>query len=1096
MDLRDIQELASDEGVYQRGLQYFEEEKVLEIEQDENGRYTALVQGQEKVWRVVVDVGMRQSIGYYSCSCPAFRNFYGACKHIVAVLFQIRLHRAAELRRLKAEKMAAADPEVQKIKRQQKVQKQVKQFLTWARERNRRPVEIEDSSAETFRVVPTLHFDEGDVFYLSLAIGQGINRAYVVKNITNFCQQVRTGEKTSYGKQKPVVHWLHNFEPDSAGLVEMVLNREREWRLWQQAQLQDGSRETPKIGRDMLLLPAGLDQLFERWQGHEMIFLHEPGQKWTARLEKEEPPHYVLELSRAEEGKVCLQAEVGWLLKGERWNYLLSGGHCFRLERRETNTLKNLLLLFENSPEGRLMLTEEDFRDLDANILRLLQPLAQLQAPEELLQAYRAIPLIVRLYIDQPDNEKITGKLSFCYGEQTISAFGDAVSFPGRDWAGEEQAKKAVLQYFSLAAPEKGEEFFANGEDAIYRFATDGLQQLEKIMEIYASDRFKRMKLRKMPEIQTSIRLENDWLDLSLDTEGISLEEWAAIFQAYRLKKKYFRLRNGDFLHLDEEKMETMTSLLEGVDFLDLPQDKGENDGLQRIRLPQYRALFLEKLLEEHPEISCRRDEAFAAFIARVNQNQQDFPIPESLRGTLRDYQKNGFQWLMTMKQYGFGGILADDMGLGKTLQIITLLLAEKEAGEDKHTLITCPASLVYNWQAEVQKFAPTLTTLALIGNSAERQEKLQRISAYDITITSYDLLRRDAEQYKGVVFDYHVLDEAQYIKNQNTRSAKSVREIKSRQRFALTGTPIENNAAELWSVFDFLMPQYLYSYGQFKERFEKPIVREGNRQALHRLNQMTSPFLLRRMKSEVLQELPDKTETMVSNEMEEEQRKLYQANLLLMRQDFQKRLQEKGLSSSRFVLLSVLMRLRQLCCHPQLCYEDYRGGSGKLELCMEIVRNSVEAGHKILLFSQFTSMLAIIGERMKKEKLDFYCLQGSTSKEERARMVQAFQSDDTPVFLISLKAGGTGLNLTAADIVIHYDPWWNVSAQNQATDRVHRIGQRKNVQVYQLITRDSIEEKILTLQQRKKELADSIIGQGRSMISTMSAEEILSLFE
>ena len=447
------------------------------------------------------------------------------------------------------------------------------------------------------------------------------------------------------------------------------------------------------------------------------------------------------------------------------------------------------------------------------------------------------------------------------------------------------------------------------------------------------------------------------------------------------------------------------------------------------------------------------------------------------------------------MQTCGFGGILADDMGLGKSVQILSLLLSEKEKedSDKRPSLIVCPASLVYNWEAEIKKFTPELSALIVAGTSGEREEKLVSVESYDVVITSYDLLKRDIELYENISFQFQIIDEAQYIKNHSTQSAKAVKQIKAKNKFALTGTPIENRLSELWSIFDYLMPGFLFSCARFRKELESPALKHGDQNAVERIKNMVAPFILRRLKSEVLKELPEKTETIFVSNMEEEQKKLYAANVEQLKR-LLKNQRYSSLGSEKLQVLSMLTRLRQLCCDPALCYEDYRGGSAKLESCITIIREAIDGGHKVLLFSQFTSMLEIIESRLEEEGIPFYTLTGATSKEERIRLVSSFQNDETPLFLISLKAGGTGLNLTAADVVIHFDPWWNIAAQNQATDRTHRIGQKNKVTVYKLIAKDTIEEKILSLQKNKKDLADSIITGENVDITRLSPEELTYL--
>ena len=518
------------------------------------------------------------------------------------------------------------------------------------------------------------------------------------------------------------------------------------------------------------------------------------------------------------------------------------------------------------------------------------------------------------------------------------------------------------------------------------------------------------------------------------------------------------------------------------------------------VSLPAYRAMYLDSVLKEGPGVAYYRDQLMKALVRGLRSvEDSDYPVPEQLQGVLREYQKTGFHWMKTLDANGFGGILADDMGLGKTIQTIALL-EDAYGGEQKErepSLIVCPASLVYNWEHEIRKFAPDLTIRSVVGNAGEREEILREASAApgetSVFITSYDLLKRDVEQYGELHFRFQIIDEAQYIKNAATQSARAVKAVNAGTRFALTGTPVENRLGELWSIFDYLMPGFLFGAQHFRKEYELPIVRDQDGEALDRLRRITGPFILRRVKKDVLRELPDKLETVVYSRMEEEQKNLYAAGAARLKERLD-RSEGEGLGEERFQVLADLTRLRQICCDPRLCYENYKGGSAKLETCMDLVRRGVEGEHKILLFSQFTSMLELIESRLNQEGIASYKLTGATSKEERMRLVGEFASDATPVFLISLKAGGTGLNLTAADIVIHYDPWWNVAAQNQATDRSHRIGQDKQVTVFKLIARNTVEENILTLQESKSRLSDQVITGDGGSFGGLTREDILRI--
>ena len=416
-----------------------------------------------------------------------------------------------------------------------------------------------------------------------------------------------------------------------------------------------------------------------------------------------------------------------------------------------------------------------------------------------------------------------------------------------------------------------------------------------------------------------------------------------------------------------------------------------------------------------------------------------------------------------------------------------------------KASLVVSPSSLTLNWQNEARKFTNELKTMVIRGTLAERKRLIEEIDNYDLIITSYDLLKRDIELYKekNYTFKYIIADEAQYLKNSNTKNAKAIKEIKAETRYALTGTPIENSLAELWSIFDFIMPGYLFTYRKFKNIYETPIVKEEDEQAMAKLKMLIEPFVLRRNKKEVLTELPEKTVTVLNNEMNEEQQNLYLTYLARAKQEIAEKVEIDGFENSQMQILAALTRLRQICCHPNLFVEGYNEGSSKLEQCIEIIEEAINGGHKILLFSGYTSMFEIIEKELKKRNIKYFKLTGATKVDERMKMVDEFnENSNIKLFLISLKAGGTGLNLTGADMVIHYDPWWNISTENQATDRAYRIGQKNNVQVYKLITKNSIEEKIYELQEKKAKLADSMLDTNTKFINRFSREEIMKLFE
>ena len=704
--------------------------------------------------------------------------------------------------------------------------------------------------------------------------------------------------------------------------------------------------------------------------------------------------------------------------------------------------------------------------------------------------------LVAKLYFDKA-HEGIKGKVDFQYGDELINPFASTIkdksSMSRKILVRDTEKERRILSLLENAEfiVNKGEIFLVE-EDKIFDFVLNILPQLQELVEVYYSEGFKALQVRSYTSISGKIRLNEDssLLEFSFQYEDIDNAELEHILSSLKERKKYHRLKDGSFIPLNAPELSSMAEL---IDNLDLSAKDIKN---KVIELPKYRAMYIDSYIRNSDLKHIERNNAFKQLVQNVHEPQDmEFEVPEQLQNVLREYQKTGFKWLKTLSAYGLGGILADDMGLGKTLQVITFILSEK-AKSLGSSLVIAPTSLVYNWQDEVKKFAPQLNVLVISGAQKERQEQITEIKNADIVVTSYPLLRRDIEMYDDIEFAYCFLDEAQHIKNPNTLSAKSVSQIKAKGCFALTGTPIENSLTELWSIFNAAMPGYLLTHNKFTKRFESPIVKGQDPKVINELSRHIKPFILRRMKRDVLKELPQKIETRVTAEMTTEQKKVYLAYLQQAKGEIARELAGDGFQKSQIKILAALTRLRQICCHPSLFLDDFKGESGKTLLLQEILEDALESGHRILLFSQFTSMLDIIGEYLVKEQIEYFYLRGSTKTELRGEMVRAFNEGKGKIFLISLKAGGTGLNLTGADMVIHYDPWWNPAVEDQATDRAYRIGQKNVVQVMKLITQGTIEEKIYNLQQKKREIIDAVIQPGETFVSKLTEREVRELFE
>ena len=683
---------------------------------------------------------------------------------------------------------------------------------------------------------------------------------------------------------------------------------------------------------------------------------------------------------------------------------------------------------------------------------------------------------------EKPEFEVYISKYKTGLSATPVVHYGSITLIPGQNINTSEKIlirnirlENEVISFFENFE-QVNERFITMDDDILFDFLSERLPKLETYATIIYNEKF-------TIDTDMPLTVKAGYLkDINLFEVGfestLSDSEVSGILNAVALRKSFYRKADGNFYKLDfsEFSLPDLVNSL-GFDIEDIKNGKKNISG--------HNAFYLSGL-KQKGLISSTKD--FDKFIEKIKNTK--ISIPTHIDKVLREYQRDGVKWLAQLSTYGFGGILADDMGLGKTLQVIAFTMSIKR---DKPVLVVAPSSLTYNWQNEIIKFAPNAKSIIIEGQKNERSELLENISGYDFVITSYPLMRRDMELYTKKEFAYFFIDEAQYIKNPGTINAKSVKKIKADGYFALTGTPIENSLSELWSIFDFVMKGYLYSYREFTKKFQNGIMKEEDKSKIEELRRKIQPFILRRMKKEVLKELPEKIENTVYTGLEPEQKKMYEAFLKVARNEIMYMSDFSGENHMR--ILTMLMRLRQICCHPKLFDANFKDESGKLMLFEELVTSAIEAGHRILVFSQFTSMLALIKERLDKLGISYFYLDGSTHNEERIDLANKFNNGERELFLISLKAGGTGLNLTGADMVIHYDPWWNPAVMDQASDRAYRIGQKKAVQVIKLAAKGTIEEQIIKLQDKKKELADNIITENSRLLSGLSKDEILSIF-
>ncbi|WP_394850854.1 SNF2 family helicase [Pendulispora brunnea] len=658
------------------------------------------------------------------------------------------------------------------------------------------------------------------------------------------------------------------------------------------------------------------------------------------------------------------------------------------------------------------------------------------------------------------------------------------------DIAAQQEAASA-LRELGLQPDEEGNGFVARGDDSI-QFWTEGIGALPEHWDLFVPDDLVDVQVRG-ETLTANARVSSgvDWLSLrlSFESEGVAVtqEELARCLAEGR---RYVRLADGSFSRLDAEKVKSV--LLRQAEIL-------ATGGGQGGRLPLSQAGRIQELLQQVGRTNV--SEGAKDLFTKLRDIDEIGGVrkPRNLKASLRPYQEQGFHWLWFLHEIGSGGVLADDMGLGKTIQTLALLLAVKAADEKAgvpfKALIVAPTSVVTNWLREMDKFAPSLKHA--LWHGIDRKERIDDLEDADVIVTSYALLRRDEELLAKLKLRYAILDEAQQIKNPLSATARAAKRLNAARRLALSGTPIENRLSEIWSIFDFVSPGLLGPLDKFEERYSRPID-NGDSKAAQRLRATIHPFILRRTKSEVLKELPDKIETDQVCELTGEQAALYSAVLKEVRAQVMGEVERQGMAKSHIQILAGLTRLRQAACDPRLLGLPREFGdvdSGKLVALRDLIETCVAGGHRVLVFSQFVSMLSIIRRAMDEDGVAYEYLDGSTR--DRQAVVERFQDEDgPPVFLISLKAGGSGLNLTAADTVIHFDPWWNPAVEDQATDRAHRIGQTKVVTTYRLIAKGTIEEKILELGAKKRELVGAVLSEDVGGAKKLTKTDLEDLFK
>jgi SNF2 family DNA or RNA helicase len=1072
----------TDESIYKKGEELYRYGKVTDFQAvADNNKYFNFREYKLEAWveaadydEYNVEISFNDRSGFMNlkCDCQNALETYrkkGFCQHMVAVLLKY------------AKENVSPQAKSLNANRVDKLLREIKSSMMSSSDMKRN-INLEIRYC----------YDNINQLSSGVELRVGLDRLYIVKNMKDFLRAIETGEEIEFGKGFTYIPSAHKFNNEDRKVIEL---------LQENYEIEAKSNNPGGMyyygikmfsGKRAFLLDKQLSRFLSLVKGRYIEANIQGVDYNEVRVFEEDMPlDFQLKL---EKEKIVLlhSSDMPRPLSSKGRQYFYKE-NIYMPSNAQLKMYVPFYNAFMSERTYHISFNKEDGDKIASYIMPSLKKISNnIELDKNLENSFYEEPVNIKVYLDK-EEAGASASVLFNYGDIEINGLqeGPIKNARGiliRDIDSEMDIYSLLESYGFSRVDNK---YVISEEDKLVGFLKHGMEKLQEHCEVYYSEGFKNIKLYTASSYKSSVRLnEENFLEFSFKIDGVDNEELKNIFKALREKRKYYKLKKGGFVSLEQEELQRVGDI---IDYLDIKDSDLSKDS---VLLSKYNALYIDQNINQGNMDYINRNKAFKELINNIKDiKDMDFKLPEGLDKVMRNYQKIGFKWLKTLSKCGFGGILADEMGLGKTLQTIAFIASEKGEGP---SIVVAPTSLVYNWKSEIEKFVPQLKTLVISGSKRERDELRSDIENCDVVITSYPLIRRDIDEYKDIIFKYCILDEAQQIKNPASMNSSSVKEITAQGYFALTGTPIENSLTELWSIFDFIMPGYLLTHHKFYQKYEGPIAKDKDSKAMEHLNKLVKPFILRRLKKDVIKELPPKIEQKLVVEMTEEQKTLYAAYLAEAKNQIDEEIRNSSFSKSKLKILAVLTRLRQICCDPSVFIEGYAGESGKLLALDELLEEIISEGHRVLLFSQFTSVLKNIAKRFNKNGIEYMYLDGTVKSELRGGMVKEFNEGKGSVFLISLKAGGTGLNLTGADVVIHFDPWWNPAVEDQATDRAHRIGQDKTVEVIKIIAQGTIEEKIIKLQETKKEIISNVMDEDMNegnMISKMTQEELEDLF-